>query len=90
MRHFKHTRAVFHRAGERAPLVPEERALDQTGGYGSAVDRFETRPVPRALFVNGAREQFLAGAALAGYEHINVAGRSCLPSPGCRTSGDRG
>ena len=52
-------------AGERAPLVAEELALDQALGQRRAVDGDERRRRVRAEPVQVARDQLLAGAALA-------------------------
>ena len=58
-----------HRAGERALLVAEQRALDQLAGDGGDVHRHE-RPVGRlGVAVDHPRHQLLAGAALAADQH---------------------
>src|SRR5581483_9511606 len=56
---------LLHRAGERAPFVAEELALEQRLGDRRAVDRDEAAAVPRRQPVERAREQLLAGARLA-------------------------
>ena len=43
---------VSHRSGERAPLVAEELALEQTFGHGRAVDGHE-RARPARVMVDG-------------------------------------
>ena len=60
------------RVGERALRVTEQLALEQRLGHRRAVDRDE-RPVlaPRPL-VDRARDDLLAGAALAGDQHRRV------------------
>ena len=66
--------AVAHRAGEGAFDVAEELALEQFAWDRRAVDA-DQRPVAAAgSFVNGARDQFLAGAGLAG-DHDSSGGR---------------
>ena len=60
---------LAHRAGERALLVAEQRALDQLAGDGGDVHRDE-RPVGRlGVAVDHPRHQLLAGAALAADQH---------------------
>ena len=57
------------RAGERAALVAEQLRLEELIGQRRAVDRDE-RPVAAArAVVDEARDDFLAGARLAGEEH---------------------
>ena len=62
------TRAVGHGAGERPPDVAEELGLDEIVGEGGAVDGLETALGPAAQPVHAARDQLLAGAALARHE----------------------
>ena len=57
------------RAGERAALVTEERALDQLVGDRRQVDRDERRVALPRLPVQQPREQLLARAALAEDQH---------------------
>ena len=57
------------RAGERAALVAEQRALDQLVRDRRQVDRDERRVAPAGLAVEQPREQLLAGAALAENQH---------------------
>jgi hypothetical protein len=52
--------------GEGAALVAEQLALDQRLGHRRQVDRDERRLGPRRVVVDRARDQLLAGAALAG------------------------
>ena len=53
-------------AGERALLVAEQIGLDERLGDGGRVDGDEGPVTPRALMVDGPRDQLLAGSALAG------------------------
>ena len=54
---------------ERPPLMAEELALDQILGQGGAVDADEGGVAPHAAEMQGARDQFLAGARLAADQH---------------------
>ena len=64
-------------AGERALLVAEELGLEQVLGNRRAVDRDKRAVGARAERVQRAREQLLAGAALAFEQHRRVgAGRA--------------
>jgi hypothetical protein len=56
-------------AGERALLVAEQLGLDQRVGDGGRVHGHERLVASRALPVDGAGDQLLAGAALAGDQH---------------------
>ncbi len=60
----------LHRRRERAADVAEELALEQRLGNRAAVDRHEGRVVSRAFGVHRARDQLLAGSALAGDQHV--------------------
>src|SRR3569623_1103245 len=62
-------------AGERAALVAEQLALDQLGRDRLAVDLGERAAAHRAVAVDRARDELLAGAALAGDQH--AAARRC-------------
>ena len=55
----------LRRAGEGALLVAEELAFNERRGQGGAVYRDERPVAPRAVRVERAGEQFLAGAGLA-------------------------
>ena len=79
-----------NRAGERALLVAEQLALDQAGRQGGAVDLDERLVAPRAGRVDGAGDQLLAGAGLAGDQHRGVGRRDAdrpfrarRAAPGC-------
>ena len=61
-------------AGERALLVAEQLALEQVGGDRAAVDRHERALAARTEIMDGARDDFLAGAGLAEDEHVGVEG----------------
>ena len=56
------------RAGEGAPLVPEQLALDEVLRDGRAVHLDERLVAPRRAPVERLRDELLAGAALAGDE----------------------
>ena len=58
-----------HGAGERAAHVAEQLGLEQRLGDRAAVDRHEPLRAARAVVVNGARDELLAGAGLAGDEN---------------------
>ena len=58
--------------GERPLLVAEELALEELLGDGGAVDGDERRRRARAVLVDGAGDELLAGAALAGDEDGHV------------------
>ncbi len=68
-------RARVDGAGERALLVPEQLALEQRLGQRRAGDLDEGLAAPRAVLVQGLREQLLAGAALAEQQHGGRGGR---------------
>ena len=57
-----------HGTGEGAALVAEELGLHQVLGNGGAVDFNERLGAATAAFVERGRDEFLAGAALAGDE----------------------
>ncbi len=57
-------------AGEGAPLVAEEGALHQVLGDGAHVDRHEGPVTPVGQIMNRPRDDFLAGTALTGDEHV--------------------
>src|SRR5262249_25559651 len=63
--------AALHagRAGEGAALVTEKFALEDRLGESRAVDRDERLVRPRALGVDGAGDELLAGATLSDDEH---------------------
>src|SRR5947209_17639377 len=48
---------LFHRAGEGAPLMPEQFALEQGLGDRRAAQRYERRLSSRAERVNSVRQQ---------------------------------
>ncbi len=73
--------AVAHRAGEGAAHMAEEFALEQFARDRRAIDA-DQRPVAAAGgFVDGARDQFLAGAGLAGDHHRGRGRRDQLDLP---------
>ena len=68
-------RLLAHGAGERALLVAEQLALEQVLGQRAAV-HLDPRPGRAAAReVDRAREQVLAGAALAAQQHGRIGGR---------------
>src|SRR5436189_160216 len=60
-------------AGERTALVAEQLALEHARGDRAAVDMEERAGGARGSRVDGARDETLAGAALAEDEHARVA-----------------
>src|SRR5262249_50918409 len=64
-------------AGEGAPLVTEELALEQRLRDGAAVDGDEGSVAPWTMRVDGPGHELLAGAALSLAEH----GGLCLADP---------
>src|SRR6202030_1844504 len=60
------------RAGERAPLVAEELALEERLGDRAAVDAHEGATAPRARRVDGFGDHLLADAGLADHEHVEA------------------
>ena len=69
---------VAHRAGEGALHVAEQLALQQALRQRAAVDREERALGPGGQLVDVARDDFLAGAALALDQHRRVGGRHLL------------
>ena len=67
--------AMVRRAGERALHVTEEVALHQTLGDGRAVEGDQGAVAARARVVDRARDELLAGAALAVDADVHVADR---------------
>ncbi len=59
-------------AGERALLATEQFAFQQFVGQRAAILDHERLAGTAGPIVNGARQQFLAGAGLAGDQHRNV------------------
>src|SRR5690606_38937761 len=64
--------AVALRVGEGATHVSEELALEEVRRHRGAVDRDTSTAAPTAV-VDRARDELLAGPALAGNEHRGVA-----------------
>ena len=60
-------------SGERALGVAEEFRFHQVLGNGAAVDGDKRLVFAAAVLVDGARQQFLAGAGLAADEHRGIA-----------------
>ena len=61
-------------AGEGALLVAEQLAFEQAGGDGGAIELDEGAVFARARVVDGARQQFLAGAGFAVDQHGGIGG----------------
>src|SRR6266699_4649535 len=66
------------RASVNAPRRWPNSWLSRRVSERGAVDRQERAAAPRALRVQGARQQLLAGAALAGEEHRRARARGSL------------
>ena len=78
MRLFEPALAIADGAGERAANVAEQLRFEQRLGNRRAVERDEAEHAPRAVVVNRARHDFLAGARLTGNENGAVGGRDGL------------
>ena len=63
------------RSSKRSLLVPEQLRFHQLGGNRRAVQRNKRSGVPRAFFVERARDQFLARARFAANAHARLARR---------------
>ena len=68
------SRAARGGAREGAALVAEELALKQRRRQRGQVDRDERRRAARRVVVDGARDELLAGAGLAGDQHGRLGG----------------
>ena len=68
---FEPADALRVRAGEGAAFVAEQFAFQQRFGNGGAIDGDERRVGAVAVLVNGAGDQFLAGAGFAADEHVH-------------------
>ena len=73
--------AALQSAGERAFLVAKNFAFHQRVRNRGAVDGNERLGGARAEFVNGSRQQFLAGAAFTGNQNRGGAGSHQLGQP---------
>ena len=73
--------AAFEGAGESAFFVAKDFTLNQSFRNRRAVDRHEWFGAPRAQFVDGACDHFLAGSAGTGDEHGGGAGRHHFDEP---------
>jgi hypothetical protein len=69
LRAHKQAGVVAHRAGEGALDVAEQLRLDQVLRNRTAVHRHQRLAPARAGGVDGARQQLLAGAAVAMDQH---------------------
>ena len=65
-------RGGLDRAGEGAAFVAEQFGFEQGFGNRGAVDRDEFATCPRAVVVDRAGEQFLAGAACTEQHYRDV------------------
>ena len=72
VRGLKHALRIGDRAGERALDVAEQLGLEQRFGQRAAVDGHERPARAVAVLMNRARDQLLAGAALADDQHRGV------------------
>ena len=72
--HFEQALLAGDGVGERALDVAEERGLQQIGGHRTGVHGNERAILARRVHVNGFRDQFLAGAALALHQHRRASG----------------
>ena len=72
--------ADFARAGtgEGAAFVAEEFVFDQAFGNGGAIQRDEGLLAARGKMMDGAREEFFAGAAFAEQQHGGIGGGDAL------------
>ena len=75
-------RLIGDRAGEAAAPVPEQLAVGQLARRAGAVVGEEHRFAARRAGVDRARDQILAGAALAGDQHRQVAALEALDQIG--------
>src|ERR1700726_617181 len=73
LRNFETTGAPFRSAGERSLFVSEKFAFNQSFGQRRAVDSHERALAARAERVDGARDHFLARAALSGNQDTRLA-----------------
>ena len=74
-------RLIGRSASERAAFVAEDLAFHQVLWKRAAIDRNEWPVRARTQIMNGAREDFLAGAGLAGDQHRRVAPRESRYAP---------
>ena len=72
--HFKQADAMLVGAGEGASAMAEQFALDEVLRQGAAIDGDERHVGPRALVVDGAGDQLLAGAGFAEDQHGRIGG----------------
>src|SRR6202012_5153426 len=77
VRLFEEAAASAARVGEGAGFVTEELRLEQRRRQARGVDRHEWTRATRALFVDQARDDVLAGAALAGDEDRRESAGGC-------------
>ena len=75
---FEAAEPVAQRAGECASGMSEKFALEQFARYRRAIDPDQRAMAALAGLVDGARDQFLAGAGFAGDQHAGVGRRHQL------------
>ncbi len=63
---FKFADALICGAGKCPALMAEQFALEKLLGYGGAIDRKKGLLAAVAMMINGAGDEFLAGAAFTG------------------------
>ena len=66
------------RARECAALVSKQLGFEQLLGKGGTVQRHERTALPRGRCVDEPRDDFLAGAGLAGHEHRRIGLATCV------------
>jgi hypothetical protein len=69
---FKAADAAIGGAGKRAAFMPKEFALHELFGNRRHVHRHEGPMTPPAIVMQGTRDQFLAGPALAHNHHGEI------------------
>src|SRR5207237_927738 len=72
------TLARGDRAGERAARMPEKLRFDESRAHRAAVEDDEWFAGPFSLAVERSRDELLAGARFADYEHRLIVGRKAL------------
>ena len=72
VRQFKAADLLHDGSGEGALLVPEQLALQQSAGYGGAIQPYKRMVPAGAQSVDGASDQLLAGAGLPLDQHGRV------------------
>ena len=78
MRELDLAERLFCGPGKRAAFIAEQLRLQQILRNGGAIDGLKFFGAPRTQIVYRPRQQFLAGAAFAEYQHIDIGGRHFL------------